>query len=372
MFIAKTGSDIFAALGVPFPSELLLVKVILPVGISFYTFQGLSYTIDIYRGIARPTRSFLDFACYIVMFPQLIAGPIVRYTHMENQLRVPCFSYARIYAGIQFFILGLAKKVLLADTASLIADGVFASTAGQLNDLSSLDALLGGLAYTLQIYFDFSGYSDMAVGLGYFCGYDFNSPYKSKSITEFWRRWHITLSTWMRDYVYIPLGGSRRGWGRTYVNLVVTFLLCGFWHGANWTFVLWGAFHGALLMSDRLTAGWSVLRRVPAVLRVAVTFVLVSIGWYIFRAPSVGVAMGLLGSLFNGDFVMREIIRIENWKVGLAAMACGMGIVFGCRNSWEISKDVSVAKTMALLLLLFLSVVFLFGNVSHPFLYFQF
>ena len=262
-----------------------LLHLVLPVGISFYTFQSMSYSIDIYRGQARPARSFIDYACYVSLFPQLVAGPIVRYHEIDNQLRVRTHSWAKAGAGIVLFVLGLSKKVLLADAVAPMADWGFSQASiGFAGAWSSL------VAYTLQIYFDFSGYSDMAVGLGLMLGFqfpqNFNSPYKSVSITEFWRRWHISLSSWLRDYLYVPLGGNQKGRVRTYVNLFVTMLLGGLWHGANWTFMLWGAYHGALLALERMNGkrgfGW----RLPRVFQVGLTFVLVMFGWVLFRSPT--------------------------------------------------------------------------------------
>lgn len=217
-----------------------LLHVTLPVGISFYTFQSMSYTIDIYRGCAKPARNFWDFACYVALFPQLVAGPIVRYHELAEQLVSRTHTLTKATRGAALFILGLAKKVIIADGVAPIVKLVFDADGPP----GFLAAWSGVLAYAMQIYFDFSGYSDMAVGLGLFLGFqfpqNFHSPYKSSSITEFWRRWHISLSSWLRDYLYIPLGGNRYGPMRTYVNLFITMLLGGLWHGASWTFVIWG------------------------------------------------------------------------------------------------------------------------------------
>ncbi len=374
MFVNQSCATVFSWLGLSYPASLLAVQIVLPVGISFYTFQSMSYTIDIYRGMAKPTRGFLDFACYIAMFPQLVAGPIVRYSHMEPQLSHPFFSAPRLYAGFQFVILGLAKKVLLADSAAILADAFF----GAANPAawSCWDAWIGTLAYTVQIYFDFSGYSDMAVGLGYWIGYEFpinfNSPYKSRSITEFWRRWHITLSTWLRDYLYISLGGNRKGPVRTYVNLAATMLLGGLWHGASWHFVVWGAYHGVILAIERALGDRNPLKRLPGVCQGVLTLLLVMVGWVLFRALSLSDAGVLLGRMFGGGFATVDLLNVADAQVGLAAIGIGGFIMLFPKNTWEIGREARWWKTALLLALFILSVSFLFGAVSHPFLYYQF
>jgi alginate O-acetyltransferase complex protein AlgI len=215
-----------------------VLRVTLPLGISFYTFQSMSYAIDLYRGDARAVRSFIDFACFVSMFPQLVAGPIIRFSEVADQLRHRTHTLLKFSRGVAFLSLGLAKKVLIANPCGKIADVVF-DAGGR----GALDAWYGAVAYAFQIYFDFSAYSDMAIGLGLMLGFvfpkNFDDPYRSQSMTEFWRRWHISLSTWLRDYLYIPLGGNRKGPRRTYVNLFIVMLLGGLWHGAAWTFVIW-------------------------------------------------------------------------------------------------------------------------------------
>ncbi len=226
------------------------LRVTLPLGISFYTFQSMSYTIDVYRGRCRALANPIDFACYVAMFPQLVAGPILRFSEVSEQLRERRHSLGKAARGCAFFALGMAKKILLANPCGKIADLCFGA-----GSLETFDAWYGAVAYGFQIYFDFSGYSDMAIGLALLFGFalpkNFDSPYRSRSITEFWRRWHMSLSRWLRDYLYVPLGGNRRGAARTYVHLAVVMLLGGLWHGAAWNFVAWGAFHGALLATER-------------------------------------------------------------------------------------------------------------------------
>ena len=350
---------------------LPLLHLILPVGISFYTFQSMSYSIDIYRGHARPARSFIDFACYVSLFPQLVAGPIVRYHELDNQLRVRSHSWAKAGAGITLFVLGLAKKVLLADAVAPMADWGFAqATLGLAGAWSSL------LAYTLQIYFDFSGYSDMAVGLGLMLGFqfpqNFHSPYKSASVSEFWTRWHISLSSWLRDYLYVPLGGNRKGSVRTYVNLFLTMLLGGLWHGASWTFMLWGAYHGALLALERMNGkrgfGW----RLPRPLQVGLTFVLVMFGWVLFRASTLDglarMSKGLAGFHgWGGAYPLAEAGAL-NW----AALLFCLALVFAAKNTWEIRWQPSRRLAVGLALLFLICLAVLLVNTSSPFLYFQF
>ena len=353
------------------PDLLPLLHLVLPVGISFYTFQSMSYSFDLYRGQARPARSFIDFACYVSLFPQLVAGPIVRYHELDNQLRERTHTWAKAGTGIVLFILGLSKKVLLADAVAPMADWGFSQAAPGL-----AGAWSGLLAYTLQIYFDFSGYSDMAVGLGLLLGFqfpqNFNSPYKSASITEFWRRWHISLSSWLRDYLYIPLGGNQKGPVRTYVNLFLTMLLGGLWHGANWTFVLWGAFHGALLALERMNGKRGLAWRLPRPLQIAATFILVMFGWVLFRAPTLdGVARmtkGLVGLNGWGAVFPLDHAGSLHWA---ALVFCGI-VVFAAKNTWEIRWRPSWRLVLGLLLLFLVCVGTFLVNSSSPFLYFQF
>ncbi|MEX0774937.1 MAG: MBOAT family protein [Phycisphaeraceae bacterium] len=262
----------------------------LPIGISFFTFQAMSYVIDVYRGVTPRTRNPLDVALYIALFPQLIAGPIVRYHDVAQQIIARNVDTAKFASGIRRFIIGLAKKVIIANTLALPADHIFAADPMQ---LPAAVAWLGILCYSLQIYFDFSGYSDMAIGLGRMFGFEFlenfNYPYISRSITEFWRRWHISLSTWFRDYLYIPLGGNRGSSASVYRNLLVVFVLCGLWHGAAWTFLVWGLFHGSFLVLERLgLRRW--LQRMPTLAVSAYTVLVFMVGWVFFRSESLGQA----------------------------------------------------------------------------------
>lgn len=279
------------------PPDSWIMQIHLPLGISFFTFHAISYLVDIYRHDAKAERSFVNLSLYMLMFPQLIAGPILRFHTIAAQLRRRVVTSRHVYYGLMLFCLGLGQKVLIADPMAGVADPLFARA----DTLSPATAWLAAICYTLQIYFDFGGYSNMAMGLGWIAGFhfpkNFDFPYIARSITEFWRRWHMSLSRWFRDYLYIPLGGNRLGPVRTYRNLLVVFLLCGLWHGAAWTFVLWGAYHGLLLIVERL--GWeSLLKKMPRVLQHGYTLVAVIVGWVLFRATSLDQAGTILSKMF--------------------------------------------------------------------------
>ena len=288
-----------AALGIPEAQYLGFFRVVLPLGISFYTFQSMSYVIDVYRGDAKVVTNFIDYACYVSMFPQLVAGPIIRFQDVADQLRERTLTWEKFARGTSFFMLGMAKKVLLANPCGKIADTTFNT-----GDLSFFDAWYGAVAYAFQIYFDFSGYSDMAIGLGLMLGFvfakNFDSPYRSKSITEFWRRWHLSLSTWLRDYLYIPLGGNRKGSVRTYINLALVMLLGGLWHGASWNFLIWGGIHGGYLAFERAQGKESIYHKLPALLQIIITFFIVLIAWVFFRADTLPDAAQYLKCMFGG------------------------------------------------------------------------
>lgn len=350
--------------------QLPLLDLVLPVGISFYTFQSMSYSIDIYRGHAPPARSFLDFACYVSLFPQLVAGPIIRYRSIADQLVDRTHTVGKAALGIAFFVCGLAKKVLLADGVATNVGLAF----GRAEAPDFWQAWIGVLSYAMQIYFDFSGYSDMAVGLGLLFGFtfpqNFHSPYKAASISEFWRRWHISLSTWLRDYLYIPLGGNRISPVRTYVNLLTVMLLGGLWHGANWTFMLWGAYHGVLLAVERALG---LGERAASIANKATTFLLVSLGWVIFRAADLDEALRIYGGLLGigGISPLQETVKVAD-PLGLAALlVCGI-LAWFSPNTWEWRWTFNIVQTAALFLVFVLSIGVILVNASSPFLYFQF
>ncbi len=301
-FGLEQGADVARFMGIDVGP---VIQIALPIGISFFTFHHISYVVDIYRRVQPAQTSPLQFITYIAMFPQLIAGPIVRYHEIAAQLppdqpRDRLDDFAR---GFPRFALGLAKKVIVADSIAPVADSVFNSSGG---DLTTPVAWLGAIAFTLQIYFDFSGYSDMAIGLGQMLGFrlpeNFNRPYSSVSITDFWRRWHMSLSRWFRDYLYIPLGGNRGSELMTYRNLFIVFLLTGFWHGAAYTFIVWGLYHGSMLAIERATGLRKLADDAYVVPRRAITLLLVIVGWVPFRAEDMGQAGAILKAMFVPDF----------------------------------------------------------------------
>ncbi len=346
-------------------------EVVLPVGISFYTFQTISYTVDVYRGAAEPVKRFRDFMCYVAMFPQLVAGPIVRYNTIADQLSSRTHTLDKFYRGVIAFQIGLAKKVLVADLLGQVADRAFAAPA-----LDTGDAWLGSLAYTFQIYFDFSGYSDMAIGLGLMMGFrfpiNFDRPYVSASITEFWRRWHISLSRFLRDYLYIPLGGNRHGEFRTYVHLGVTMLLGGLWHGAAWTFVAWGAYQGFFLIMERLAGKRSLYASFPRAVRILLTFVLVVFGWVLFRAPDLGSALDMASAMIG--IVQRPtlVTPLDVRTIHLVAFAVAALLVWTQPTTQTIVARLKAHRAWIVQPLFLLAIVHLHFTDHVPFLYFQF
>jgi alginate O-acetyltransferase complex protein AlgI len=363
-FFADSLNQALTAVGSPtlFP----VLAIVLPVGISFYTFNSMSYTIDVYRRVVTPARSLLHFSAFVAMFPHLVAGPIVRYSDLDHQLSAlkrRLTESDRVLGGY-FFVAGLAKKVLIADRLAPIVAAFFAAP----EQAGAMHAWIGMLAYTFQLYFDFSGYSEMAVGLAYMLGFqfpqNFNSPYKAINISDFWRRWHISLSTWLRDYLFIPLGGSRKGTLRTARNLAITMILGGLWHGANWTFIVWGLYHGVLLASHQLlrVRGWTPGNRR---LNQALTFVFVVVGWVFFRAPTIGEATRILW-LMTGAHGLGPAVAANS--VGLVALA-GL-IAFFAPNPWE--RTVRPTAKLALGLGMVAAACILLLDRPAPFLYFQF
>jgi len=346
-------------------------KIVLPVGISFYTFQTMSYSIDVYRGHAKPLDRLVDFACYVALFPQLVAGPIVRYQTLADQLVQRDHTFEKVARGAFLFQIGFMKKLLVADSVAGIADQVYA-----LSDPTRPEAWLGAVAYTFQIYFDFSGYSDMAIGLGLLFGFEFpinfDSPYKSTSITEFWRRWHISLSTWLRDYLYIPLGGNKRGPVRTYENLATTMLLGGLWHGAAWTFLAWGAYQGAWLAFERWMGKRSLYGFLPRFGQVLVTMVIVVVGWVFFRATSFDQAFGMLSAMFGVGADAAGPMRVQIDALPRLALVFAPLISFFAPNSQEFVAPRYALVRAGAALAFPLAVCHLFFVSYSPFLYFQF
>jgi alginate O-acetyltransferase complex protein AlgI len=345
------------------------LNIILPVGISFYTFHTISYMVDAYRGVITPTRNFWEFSCYVSLFSQLVAGPIVRFRQVEADLEnLDHADRTRwLNIGWSFFAIGMMKKVLLADTIASVINPAWRDAA----HLSTLGAWLCVLGYTYQIYFDFSGYSDMAVGLGYLFGIrlpqNFNSPYKALNIADFWRRWHISLSTCLRDYLYIPLGGSRvsANW-LVYRNLLITMLLGGLWHGANWTFVFWGGYHGALLCFYKLFGKpWD---RLPAVVQRVGTFFLVVIGWVFFRSDDFSIAEAMLARMFtlSPGSIFPGLVGL------LTALAVAAAIAHFARNTFEMNHEWNSWTVAGLSLGYTAALLAIASGQQSPFLYFQF
>ena len=354
-----------------------LLNIALPIGISFYTFQAMSYTIDVYRDDVRVQRNLIDFGMYITMFPQLIAGPIVRYTDVQDQLAERNVTTADFSEGIMRFVVGLGKKVLLANQMGAVWTQIYALG----GDISALMAWTGAAAYTFQIYFDFSGYSDMAIGLGRMFGFkfpeNFRYPYESVSITDFWRRWHITLSTWFKEYLYIPLGGNRRGLARQALNLLIVWTLTGFWHGAGWNFVMWGLYYFAILFIEKLFL-LKALDKLPRLFRHAYALLLIVIGWVIFASDDVSVMLPYLGSMFgaNGALGGMDVYTLLT-RAALMVICCVASTelprrLFVTAAGKMNEKAAFTVKSVLTLTLLALSVVFLIGDSYNPFLYFRF
>lgn len=348
-----------AAGGTDFP----LLELSLPIGISFYTFQTMSYTIDVYLGQARAQKNLVQFGAYVAMFPQLVAGPIVKYKDISGQLADRNVTAERFSYGISRFITGLSKKVLLANNIGMVWEQI---SGGNLAGLSAAEAWIGAAAFSFQIYFDFSGYSDMAIGLGELFGFhfqeNFNHPYRSKSMTEFWRRWHISLGTWFREYVYIPLGGSRKGMKRQLLNLLIVWCLTGLWHGASWNFLVWGLYFGVFLTAEKLF----LLRRLEALpgwVSHAYCLIFVAVSWVIFAFDSMADVCTYVKSMFglgSGGWIGEAALYYgETWGVFFVVCAlCSLGIF--------------KMKRAFLPVLFAASICFLAGGTYNPFLYFRF
>lgn len=371
---ADTLAQAFGGSGVTVPD--FFRTIVLPVGISFYTFQSMSYSIDLYRDHAVPAKSFMDFACYVSLFPQLVAGPIVRYGSVADQLHSRPHSLPIFAAGLARFGVGLAKKILLADAMGPIADAAFGAGAGNLTPFS---AWAGVTAYAFQIYFDFSAYSDMAIGLGRMFGFtfveNFDSPYKSASITEFWRRWHISLSSFLRDYLYIPLGGNRIGPVRTYANLMTVMIIGGLWHGAQWTFVAWGTIHGAMLAWERLTARHGWFKGVPLPVKVVSTFVIVLFTWVFFRAETFGVAWRYIAAMFGRETLVATAPLLQAQILSdfnVVQLLITASIAFALPNTQTLLRQFTACKALIGYVLLIIAIAVMFARGYSPFLYFQF
>ena len=371
MFAQDNINGLLSMLGLPM---FQVYAIALPIGISFYTFQTMSYTIDVYRKVAPPVRSFGDFACFVSLFPHLVAGPIIRYNTVASQLVAREHTWTRFSSGVYLFVLGFAKKTLLANPMGLIADPVFAA-----DHPGAAAAWLGVLAYSFQLYFDFAGYSDMAVGLGRMFGLEiprnFDAPYHAESITEFWRRWHISLSTFLRDYLYVALGGNRLGPVRTYVNLAAVMLLGGLWHGAHWQFIIWGAYHGLFLCVERFFGRRTVYAGLPRVLRVLCTFLLVSLAWVPFRAANLGAAVRYWGAMCGAESAGPAASLLSGVvfsRASLLSLSICTLFIFARLQAWDFARTLSVPRSLLILGLFVITAAAMFAQSFNPFLYFQF
>ena len=372
-FVIENINDLFAA-------NIKAIKVIMPIGISFYTFQAMSYLVDVYRGDVKVQKNIYNLALYICLFPQLIAGPIVKYHDIDEQINSRIVSFDKVAYGIKRFIIGLSKKMLIANTLGAVADKIFAQPVEQFDCLT---AWIGAFAYSLQLFYDFSGYSDMAIGLGSIFGFkfleNFNYPYISKSITEFWRRWHISLSTWFKEYLYIPLGGNRVSKARNYVNLFIVFLATGFWHGAAWNFIFWGLWHGVFIIFEKMS-GWhkktggfflNLIQHIYCVL----AFV---IGWVMFRADNMVYAWSYIKNMFGFEsqhkIAYEFAYYIDNIEIiaFCTAIICAMPVF---NKMLEIKYEHKVLRSVIniwLTVLFIVSTASIAASTYNPFIYFRF
>lgn len=368
-------SSINSILGLSLP----VPNIALPIGISFYTFQSMSYTIDLYMRNIPVQKNPVTFATYVTLFPQIVAGPIVRYSDVQNEINQRTISIDLVGEGVATFIKGLAKKVLLANNIGALWATIKAQ---EITSLPAATAWLGILAFTFQIYFDFSGYSDMAVGLGKMLGFhfpeNFNFPYVSKSVSEFWRRWHITLGSWFRSYVYIPLGGNRKGLPRTVLNLFITWMLTGFWHGASWNFLLWGVYFGVIIILERLFLGaW--LKKIPNPLQVAYSFILVVFGWVLFEFDKLGNVFLFFRAMFGGNGVAFANSDTLYYLISylIVFLLCiffssekSRDIFLGIKNKFPKITEYTVPIIAVITLLI--CTAYLVDATFNPFIYFNF
>lgn len=361
--------------------SLTIPLIALPIGISFYTFQAMSYVIDIYRGEVQASKNYFKVLLYISFFPQLMAGPIIKYHDVDKQLDARVVSVGGIACGLRRFSIGLGKKVLIANTMAVVVDSIYGAPLG---DVNVAVAWIGALAYIMQIYFDFSGYSDMAIGLAQMFGFrykeNFNYPYISSSIQEFWRRWHISLSTWFKEYLYIPLGGNRKGKLRSALNKVVVFFFCGLWHGASWTFVLWGFFHGLFLLVEE----YLPVKKLPKAVGVVYALLVVSVGFVIFRANSLDQAGYFIVQMLSGfhfedacvSLALQQLTPLFIFTFGVAVFACAPWKLwlgsFSERFDETLRSFLAVASFVAAILVLLVCVLTLSGGGYNPFIYFRF
>ena len=379
LFYFKYFNFVMTNINTAFGADIPFLDVIMPIGISFYTFQALSYVVDVYRGEVPVQKHIDKLALYICLFPQLIAGPIVKYHDVKDQIDNRTENFDKVVYGVKRFIIGLAKKMLIANTMGAVADKIFAMP---VNEFSTLTAWVGALAYTFQIFYDFSGYSDMAIGLGSIFGFkfleNFNYPYISKSITEFWRRWHISLSTWFKEYLYIPLGGNRVAKSRMYLNLFLVFLATGIWHGAEWTFIIWGLWHGFFIIMEKWT-GWhkktgGISLSITQHLYTMLVFIF---GWVLFRAENITYAWqyfkNMLGLIPNHNITYTLGYYIDNIEIltFIVAVLCAMPI-FRNITLPPTNKYKHIAINTWIMALFVVSVSAIAASTYNPFIYFRF
>ena len=360
-------------------ADIPFLEVIMPIGISFYTFQAMSYLIDVYRDETPVQYDIYKLALYICLFPQLVAGPIVKYHDVADQIDNRVITYDNVAYGVRRFIVGLAKKMLLANTMGAVADSIFTQP---VSDFGTGVAWLGAIAYSFQLFYDFSGYSDMAIGLGHIFGFkfleNFNYPYISKSITEFWRRWHISLSTWFREYLYIPLGGNRISKQRTYLNLFIVFLATGIWHGAAWTFIIWGIWHGIFIISERLTGihqrtgTWKL-----SLAQHLYTILAFIIGWLIFRSDTISYAVHYIGNMFgllatNPMYSIPHYMDVQEWLSLMICILCAMPLFKNMLNIDFRQKFANIGIDIWLMVMFVLSWATIAASTYNPFIYFRF
>ncbi len=379
--------DNIIKVGSVFNSQFTIASrnIILPIGISFFTFQIMSYIIDVYRGTVKTQKSIINLALYVLLFPQLIAGPIVRYIDIEKQIHERDISIDKVRSGVQRFIIGIGKKVLISNSVGYVADFVFNETKYYGNMGITW---IGIICYALQIYYDFSGYSDMAIGLGRLFGFEFmenfNYPYISTSIKEFWSRWHISLSTWFRDYLYIPLGGNRKGKVKTYRNLLIVFFVTGLWHGASWNFILWGLFYGVFLILERGRLGYFI-KKIPKVFQLMYTLLIVLIAWVFFRADNISLALSYIKGMFSFNFTgFYEINYVMSGEVIFYII---IGLIFATPivkvmrkklDKYIFNKPlfyddiIEICFDFCRICIFLVSIFYMAGSGFNPFIYFRF
>ena len=377
LFYFKYFNFVMTNINAAFGADIPFLDVVMPIGISFYTFQALSYVVDVYRGEVQVQKSIYNLALYISLFPQLIAGPIVKYHDVQDQITNRTESFDKVVYGVKRFIIGLAKKMLLANTLGAVADKVFNQPVEQFDAFTSW---IGAVAYSFQLFYDFSGYSDMAIGLGAIFGFkfleNFNYPYISKSITEFWRRWHISLSTWFKEYLYIPLGGNRVAKWRMYLNLFIVFLATGVWHGAEWTFIVWGLWHGLFIIIEKLTGWYKKEGKYISIIQHFYCIFVFIIGWVLFRADNLSYAWKYIKNMFGlvskHNITYQYIYYVDRVEIiaFIAAVLCSMPIFTNClqlKNKFAYSLF-----NLWLLVLFVMSAASIADSTYNPFIYFRF